>query len=424
MLSKLTKVAELMTPVPDDIDSVITIDTASEIDPTEVGLQQKNVDAIWKSIEGFYRTGLQPGMSIVIRRGGKVIMNRAIGHARGNAPGHISLNPPLMKPDTPVCLFSASKGVTAVLMHKLEEDGLINLDDKVAKYVPEYGVAGKQDTTLRHVLSHRAGLSSIPLPDPDPRLLYQWNTMLDLLSAVSTKKGTGQEQAYHAITGGYIMGEIARRVTGKELRPLMHELFSAPLGCQIFNYGLDESLHADSALNYSTGIALPYPLSLIAKRALGIEFEKVASISNTPAFMSAIIPAGNMYATADELCRFYEMMLRHGEFEGKQVLKPETVKKAIKPVGKLQVDKMLMIPIRYSTGMMLGESLFSLFGAKAPRAYGHLGLINIVSWADPDRDLSVAFLNTGKSLDPRSFPALGKVLWAISANCPPNHKKS
>ena len=78
-----------------------------------------------------------------------------------------------------------------------------------------------------------------------------------------------------------------------------------------------------------------------------------------------------------------------------------------------------MIPIRYSTVMMLGESLFSLFGAKAPKAYGHLGLINIVSWADPDRDISVAFLNTGKSLDPRSFPALGKVLYAISSNCEP-----
>ncbi len=419
MLKTLVRAGELKTPVPKDIASVTTIDHDSEVDPAEVGMKPKQIKAIWKSIEDFYRSGLQPGMSITIRRSGKVIMNRAIGHARGNAPGHISLNPELMKPDTPVCLFSASKGVTAVLMHKLEEDGLINLDERVAHYIPEFGVGGKENTTLRHVLSHRAGLANIPLPDPDPRLLYQWNTMLDLLSAVSTKKGTGQEQAYHAITGGYVLGEIARRVTGRELRPLMHELFSAPLGCQIFNYGIEQTLHNETALNYSTGLPLPYPLSLIAKRALGIDFEKVAEISNTPDFMSAIIPAGNMYSTADELCRFYEMMLNEGEFEGKRILKPETVRKAVKPVGRITVDRMLMIPIRYSSGMMLGESLFSLFGAKAPKAYGHLGLINIVSWADPDRDISVAFLNTGKSLDPRSFPALGKVLWAISANCEP-----
>ena len=419
MLSKIKSLGQ-MTPIPKDIDSVVTIDTKSECHPEAVGLTQTGVDAIWKSIEDFYRTGLQPGMSIVIRRKGKIVLKRAIGHARGNGPNHISLNPTLMQPDTPVCLFSASKGVTALLIHKLEEDGFLNLDDKVGKYIPEFGVNGKEDTTLRHVLAHRAGLNSIPLPDPDPRLLYQWNTMNDLLAAVSTKKGTGQEQAYHAITGGYILGEIARRVTGKELRPLMQEVFSEPLGCKFFNYGIEESSHHETALNYSTGVPLPYPLSLVAKRALGIEFEKIADISNTPAFMSAIIPAGNMYSTADELCRFYEMMLNQGEFEGRQILKPETVRKAVKPVGKLKLDRTLLIPIRYSSGLMLGESLFSLFGAKAPRAYGHLGLINIVSWADPDRDISVGFLNSGKSLDPRSFPALGKILWSISNHCPPN----
>lgn len=418
MLSRILQSASAITPIPKDLDSVVTVDTAAEVDPAEVGLKQKNVDAIWKSIEDFYRTGLQPGMSIVIRKGGKIILKRAIGHARGNAPGHISLNPTLMHPDTPVCLFSASKGVTAILLHKLEEDGLLSLDDRVAKYIPEFGVGGKQDTTIRHILSHRAGLNLIPLPDPDPRLLYQWNTMVDLLSAVSTKKGTGQEQAYHAVTGGYVLGEVARRVTGKELRQLMHESFTAPLGCSVFNYGIDESLHNETALNYSTGLPTPYPVSLILKRCLGIELEKIAPISNSPDFMNAVIPAANMYATADETCRFYEMMLRHGEFEGKQILKPETVKKAIKPMGKLTLDRALMFPIRYSSGLMLGEHLFSLFGAKAKRAYGHLGLLNIVSWADPDRDMSAAFLNTGKTMDPRSFPAFGKVLLSITTNCP------
>lgn len=419
MLKTITKGGELLTPVPKDLSSVTTIDHASEADPADVGMKPRQIKAIWKSIEDFYRTGLQPGMSITMRRSGRVIMNRAIGHARGNAPGHVSLNPELMKPETPVCLFSASKGITAVLMHKLEEDGFLNLDDRVAQYIPEFGVGGKENTTLRHVLSHRAGLSNIPLPDPDPRLLYQWNTMVDLLSAVSTKKGTGQEQAYHAITGGYILGEVARRVTGKELRPLMRDYFSAPLGCELLNYGIDSQYHEQTALNYSTGIPLPYPFSAIIKRVLGIELEKIADIANTPDFMGAIIPAGNMYSNADELCRFYEMMLNEGEFEGKQLLKPETVRKVIKPVGRIRVDRNLMIPIRYSSGMMLGENLFSLFGARAAKAYGHLGLINIVSWADPERDLSVAFLNTGKTLDPRSIPALGKVLYAITKHCEP-----
>jgi len=156
---------------------------------------------------------------------------------------------------------------------------------------------------------------------------------------------------------------------------------------------------------------------VLAKRALNIEFEKIATISNSSGFMDASIPAGNIYGTADEVSRFYQMMLDGGVYNGNQMFEASTVKLATRPAGPLTIDQTLMIPIRFSTGFMLGENVFSLFGIKARKAFGHLGLINIVTWADPSRDISVAFLNTGKSLDPRSLPALGKVLVSVSTNC-------
>ncbi|HEY1057546.1 MAG TPA: serine hydrolase domain-containing protein [Limnobacter sp.] len=388
-------------------------------------MTRDNVEAIWNSVEGFYKTGLQPGMTMVIRRQGEIVLKRSIGHARGNPPPrHPDPDPStvLMHPDTPICLFSASKAITAMLIHKLKEEGKLKLHDTVGTYIPEFACNGKENITIGQVLSHRAGVPMIPMKNPHPSLLFKWNSVIDLINSGHTSQGDGKTQSYHAIVGGYILGEIVRRITGKPVEDYLKAVIAKPLGATYLTYGLPKQHQNKAAFNYSTGAAPAFPINLLAKRALNIDFEKVASISNTEGFMDVSIPAGNIYGTADEVSRFYQMMLDGGQFNGKQVFEADTIKDAIKPAGPLTVDQTLLIPMRFSNGFMLGENLFSLFGVKAKKAYGHLGLINIVSWADPARELSVAFLNTGKSLDPRTLPALGKILVSISQNCSVLHK--
>ncbi len=402
--------------VPKHLESVTSLDPKSEVKPTDVNMTRDGVEAIWRSAENYYRTGLHPGMTLVIRRKGQIVLKRAIGHARGDLPDAKEPDV-LMKPDTPICLFSASKAVTAMLIHSLAEKGLINLDAPVAHYIPEFGVNGKAETTVRHVLSHRAGVASIPIKNPDPSLLYQWNNVISLLSTTQASHAPGEKQAYHAITGGYILGEIARRVTGRELNPLLQDTFSTPLGCNYFTYGLPEARHADVATNHNTGGPGVLPVQMIAKRVLGVDFSKISAISNQSDFVSSIIPAGNIYANADEVSRFYQMLLNKGEWNGQQLIQADTVKAALKPVAPLTLDGMLLIPMRYSSGMMLGESFMSLYGPKAPKAFGHLGLLNIVCWADPQRDIAVSFLNTGKTVDIRGFTGMLKVIWAINKHC-------
>lgn len=412
--------------VPKQLGTVTNIDTKAETSPYDVSMTRDNVEAIWSSVEAFYRTGLQPGMSMVIRRQGEIVLKRAIGHSRGNPPPshHDDLHPPTpMTPDTPVCLFSASKAITAMLIHKLVEQGHLALRDKVGQYIPEFSCNGKENITIEQVMSHRAGVPSIPIKNPHPSLLFKWDSVIDLINSGYTNKGDGSQQAYHAIVGGYILGEIVKRVTGKSVEAALQEFIAKPLGAKYLTYGIHKKYQTAAAYNYSTGARPIFPINILAKRALNIDFEKIASISNSQEFMDATVPAGNIYGTADEVSRFYQMMLDAGEFNGQQVFNPETIKRAIKPAGPLAVDQTLMIPLRFSNGFMLGENLFSLFGVQARKAYGHLGLINIVTWADPTRDISVAFLNTGKSLDPRSLPALGKVLIAVSSNCSILHKR-
>lgn len=112
---------------------------------------------------------MHPGIQICIRHHCDVVLDRAIGHARGVVPGK-RFDPERAVPltlDTPINLFSAAKAVTGMVMHKLEEMGALDLDDEVAKHLPGFEQHGKDRITIRHVLTHRAGIASMPAADFD-----------------------------------------------------------------------------------------------------------------------------------------------------------------------------------------------------------------------------------------------------------------
>lgn len=401
------------------LTEVTRYDPGRECDPADVDMSHDDVEMIWSAAENLYRTGLHPGISLVIRRRGQVVLRRAIGHAHGNAPGRQgSVRKSLIEADTPVCLFSASKAVTAMLVHKMVEEKRLMLSDPVVDYLPEFGQRGKQHVTILDLLSHRAGIPRIPTKHADPELLFDWNKVVQVLCEARPIGGVGQQQAYHAITAGFILGELIQRVTGQDLREVLSQRFTQPLGLDSMSYGLPVQQHARAAENAFTGPALVPPLGCIAKRILGVRFEDVAAISNDPRFVSATIPAGNLYASADDACLFFQMLLNGGEFNGTRVLEPETIAGAVAPIGHIRPDSSLLLPVRFSAGMVSGERLLGLYGLNCAEAYGHLGFINIICWADPARDISVALLNTGKSMAVDGVMRLAQLVGAISKHCP------
>lgn len=398
--------------------SVTRIDSAAECAPEEVGLSRDAIRRIWSAAEGFYRTGTHPAVTINIRRRGKVVMNRAIGHARGNEPGAGDDNRAGLlaaTPETPICLFSASKAITALLVHKLVEDGKLQLEDRVSQHIPEYGQRGKERTTIRQLLSHRAGIPTVPIKDLDYRVIYDWDAVIAMLCAAKPFEVTGEKQAYHAITGGFILGELVRRASGLSLEAALRQWIAEPLGCKYMTYGIAPEYRDIAAPNVFTGPRPPWMLNLVAKRVLGAGFQDAVRISNEPEFLTAPIPAGNIFATADEAGRVFQMLLDGGVYEGRRLFKAETVAEMVKPVGRRQFDGMLVLPVRFSSGMMLGDKPLGLFGGNSRNAFGHIGLLNIVCWADPDRDISVAILNNGKSLAPSSLTRLARLINAISS---------
>ncbi|MBU2489348.1 MAG: beta-lactamase family protein [Proteobacteria bacterium] len=403
--------------IPADVSGLVSV-SPREGDPAGGGLTEKEVERIWGRVEDLYRTGLHPAAGLCLIRGGRVVLDRTIGHARGNGPEDgPDGKKVLASPETLFCWFSASKAVTAMVVHLLVEDGKIHLLDPVSHYLPEFAVHGKGNVTVQQMLCHRGGIPMIPT-GTDPEILYDWDRAVAFLSALKPAHGPGRQVAYHAVTGGYILGEIVRRVTGKELNQVLKERITGPLGLPTFAYGVAKKNMARLAQNHFTGLPVPFPASTIVQRALCLPWERVVDISNQPPFYQSVIPSANLCSTNWEMARFYQMLLNGGELDGVRIFSPLTIRRALMEPGKRYVDRVLLLPIPYSLGLIRGGFPISLFGVNASQAFGHSGFINCISWADPSRDIAVALQNTGKPLLGSHIPALVNLVGSITHNCP------
>lgn len=381
--------------VPQDLDEVTTV--APEIPSRDIGLSHGAVHRVWKAIEALYRTGLYPAVQVCVRRQGQVVIHRAIGHARGNAPGESDpRGRVLATPETPFLIYSASKAITAMVIHKLDERRLLHLDDRICDYVPEFAAHGKDWITLRHVLGHRAGIPNLPPDALDLDLLGRPDRVMEILSDARPTSRPGQRLAYHAATGGFVLGEVVRRATGQDIRTILRKEILDPLGLRWMNYGVAPERVHEVAEDAVTGLPVPPPISTILRRALGAPIERIVALANDPRFRTGIVPAANIITTAEELCAFYQCLLDGGELDGKRAFEPRTVRRAVSEQAYWELDLTLGMPLRYSNGFMLGGDLMSLFGPDTPQAFGHLGFTNIFSWADPERRISVALITSGK----------------------------
>ncbi|GAC1375029.1 MAG: EstA family serine hydrolase [Aquirhabdus sp.] len=402
--------------VPQDIASVTRIGDG-EVDAELAGMTPMQVDHIWHAIESLYRTGNHPMLSICLRRQGQIVLNRTIGHARGNGPDDSASTPKLIAtPDTPVCLFSASKSITAMLVHLLGERGEIDLLDPISQYIPEYGANGKRHATILHLLAHRGGLPHIK-GDVTPELLFNKEEVVKRLCEAEPMSPSGYRMAYHAVTAGYILGELVERVSGQSLKDFLQDNVAKPMGMSCFNYGLAPEFRDQVAMNSATGLYPMIGTNTYLKHVLGGDLDLAVNVTNDPRFMDTICPAGNLFTTTEQAGRFFEMLLNGGSYNGVKIFDPKTVLRATIESSRMSLDTTLLAPMRYSTGFMLGANPVGLFGPMTAHAFGHLGFSNIFCWADPQRDISVSILSTGKSVVGTHLPALGNLLYQISANC-------
>ena len=387
--------------------TTVTRRSDQEVDPRSVGLRAEDIEAIWSAVVSFYEAGLHPALGLCIRRRGEVVLDRTIGHARGNSPkDDADAELVVATPDTLFSFFSGSKVVTATLVHLLADRKQLSVDDPIAKFIPEFGRHGKDRITVRQLLSHEAGIPDVPPELLQLDMLQAPDRILGAIYDLEPRFKPGTVPAYHTLTGGFVLAELIHRVSGTAIREFLAKEIGEPLGMRHFNYGVAEDEVDDVAVDAFTGPKPGWPMKQVLGKALGLSMPELVDTINDPRFRSGVVPSANIIGTTNEISRFFDMLVNGGVYDGQRILSPSTIAKAIEPQTPGRFDRIIKIPMAYSMGFMLGNDPVGFYGPWSGRAFGHIGLMNIMGWADPERDLAVALTNTGKPM-----PSLDTIRW-------------
>lgn len=314
-------------------------------------------------------------------------------------------------------VFSSTKGVTATCAHLLAQRGELDLDAPVADYWPEFSTAGKADIPVRWLLSHQAGLVDVDRAMTVEEAL-DWTTICDALADSPPLWEPGTGYGYHAVTYGWLVGEVVRRVAGIDFGEFVRREISEPLGLDLWVGLPDDEQHRVSPLINSGMPGLPTPepagdadsetdapslvgmLDMLlgegnllgrALTAPGGAFTD-DQVWNEARVRSAQIPAANGVTNAASLARMYAALV--SEVDGVRLLDADTLERAITPqVSGPSTVPLLDIP--FALGFMTHSPLSPLLNG---RSFGHYGAGGSLGFADPDRRVAGAYVMNAAQL--------------------------
>lgn len=299
-----------------------------------------------------FSSGADIGASFCATEGGETVVDLWGGFADENRTRP-------WEQDTIINVYSTTKTMTALTALLVADRGELDFDAPVARYWPEFAANGKGDIRVSHLMSHSAGLSGWKEPI-DKEDLYDWDKVTALLAAQAPYWAPGTAPGYHAITQGYLVGEVVRRITGRSLGTVFREEIAAPLGAD-FHIGLPPSEDARVA-----DLIPPLPGAGISDR---VEDELSANMANNPgidvlatrtrAWRGAEIPAAGGTGNARSVAEVQSILANGGIAKGKRFLSEAGCRKAL----ELQVegkDLILGIPVRYGLGFGLSGGMVPL----------------------------------------------------------------
>lgn len=367
----------------------------------ELGLDPRVI----ADLEAAFRSQLvqrrHPGAQLALYRHGKLALEMSGGIARRSPKK-------LVVPETLFVLFSATKAWAAVAAHLLIERGKLDLQARVAEYWPEFAKHGKRNVTIYHVLSHRGGY---PISTTNFDLDAKQSSPRTIESTPLSWK-PGETNGYHAFNFGETIGELVRRVDGREIKAFLREEVFAQIGLVESYLGLPATRP-----ELSTRVAYVYEMEA---RTPGSQFRfgdeseppvpEWKFVWNRPETHQMVLPSGGGITRARDFARFYGMLANGGEIDGVRVLKPETIQMATRRSNTPgEIDRIMRVPMPWGLGFQLGgEPTVPIFGkSSSPHAFGHAGAGCTVGWADPDRSLGFAFLTNGNLGWLNSFSRVG-----------------
>ncbi|NNC13284.1 beta-lactamase family protein [Planctomonas sp. JC2975] len=294
-------------------------------------------------------------------------------------------------PDALFWMFSAGKPFIAVLVHKLAESGVIELDAPVARYWPEFAQYGKGSVTTRRVLQHRSGMAVATSSVGDALAMTNWERSVRHVAHARLRWPVGAVPAYQYLAFGFILGEIVQRVTRLPVADALRMHLLEPLGLHNTYLGVpSRELYRCVPIRGTTTVG------------------RVAAIDlNRRSLRQAVIPAAGISTTAEDVARFYSMLLAGGELDGVRILSQSTITRMLRPSSNGELDRYAKAPVRWSEGLQLGGArheagfISPLGELSSKQAFGHNGSNCCVAWADPTRGLVFVHLTNrlGEGLD-------------------------
>lgn len=379
------------------------------------GVCDSRFSRVRDAFEENFAAGREVGASVAVMVDGEMVVDLWAGHADAARTRS-------WERDTIVNVFSTTKGMTTLCALRLVDQRLLDLDAPVAKYWPEFAQAGKQELPVRYLLSHRAGLPAVKETLPEGSLC-QWDTMAVALAKQEPWWKPGATHGYHALTFGWLVGEVVRRISGKTLGAYFREEIAEPLGLD-FHIGLgakDDERTAEVIPRTAPapedqkrfGELMSDPQSMAAKSMFNPPDLMDQGVANTRQWRAAEIPAANGHGNARSLARAYGALARGGELEGVRVISPAVIEQAIVEHSN-GLDAVLGRHYRWGLGFMLTIPEHP-FGPNQ-RAFGHTGAGGSLGFADPDARVGFAYamnqMGTFSGLEDPRWPPLAEAVYA------------
>jgi CubicO group peptidase (beta-lactamase class C family) len=365
--------------------------------------------AVRTTLEEQFAQGQHIGAGVCVYHRGRVVVDLWGGLADEDAT----------KPwerDTMAVSYSTTKGLTATCLHVLADRGLVDYQAPVATYWPEFAKNGKANITVYHVLTHQAGMAQVPegLHGAD---LFDWGRVIHGIEEEAPVWEPGTESGYHAVTFGFLVGEIVRRVSGKRIGQFLRDEICEPLGLRDMYIGAPPEAEARIAKLKNRMIMSPEMLkqmqdrlaaggemmSPLTQRAMGMRPGQTMAggegdnVFDSPEGHRAEIPAANGVMTARDLARMYACLGNGGELDGVRLMSPERVAIMSKQQTR-RPDKVIIVEVGWALGYMTG----GIEGwPQGPRetAFGHAGLGGSIGYCDPEIGMAFGFTTNALAMD-------------------------
>lgn len=320
--------------------------------------------------------------------------------------------------DTIVSTFSVSKALVSTMGHMLADRGVIDMDEPVAKYWPEFAQNGKEGILCRHLLDHRCAISYVDRP-LKPGELYDWDLMIEAIEQTAPNWEPGVKPVYLNMTYGYLMGGLVYRMTGKRIGQFNREELCGPLGLD-YNFALTDAEKARCAKITQKGSPRALfeevannPDTLFARTMQGFRADEDF---NSDGWRSSEVGSGQGHGNARALAGLFEMLRAGGSFNGVDVMSPATRDQAVTFQCEGEGDDPILgKPIRFAMGYEINNPTFPM--GPNPDAFGHWGAGGAFGFGDTKNGIAFGytpnFMHDSLELGPRGSALVDAVFASL-----------